>query len=445
MDVQSTGESIRHDRKAMANDTVSMLNDSEPIYENFLRVDNVSIFDHRVIGVMKSVNNAPQQIREETERFFSVINNLKHVYTCSLAKQTKARERYTKVVARYEDIERALYEAINREDPSSIFSYDDFSTPPPKVNNSRNTFVKSTDQNQQQQQRLKENLDKCHVELMLARNILDSAERELEIHREQLCLFTKKAEHSLMCFLRKTTDTYLPKNTIQNTRQIDDVVSTDDGRNRYSLDVSLLPPPQFLQIDVDEDEGRITDHFHGSGSSSSITTTATTTNKSPVPNSDSNSGSGETRKSSATSDGGNSNKDDVCSGFSGFEWDNTFDDHLHTYQHLPLLKYHDTSVITSDGEDNDDDLYYDPDDEIDDDIMVIKNNDNDINKTDYFQSAISTTNNNNKANRHGSEPLYDDLILYRRRCALVQCMKPSRLMKYLKTVIHGPWEGWEDL
>lgn len=440
MDVQLTRETVRHDREAMSNDTEtklndteSMLNDREPIYENFMCVDNVSIFDHRVIGVMKSVNNAPQRIREETERFFDVINNLKHVYTCSLAKQTKARERYTKVVARYEDIERALYDTINR-DPSSIFSYDDFSTPPPtNTNNSRNTFVKNADQNQQQQQQLKENLDRCHVELILARNILDSAERELEIHREQLCLFTKKAEHSLMCFLRKTTDTYLPQNIIQNTRQIDDVISMDDGRQRYSLDVSLLPPPRFLQIDDDEE----TESFHGTGSSSSTTTT---TNKSPVPSSDSNGGSVETRKSSATSDERNNSKDE--GGFSGFEWDDTFDDHLHTYQHLPLLTYHNASVITSDGEDNDDDLYYDPDDEIDDDVMLIKNDDN---KTDYFQSAISTANNNDKAKLHGSEPLYDELILYRRRCALVQCMKPSRLMKYLKTVIHGPWEGWDDL
>ena len=434
MDMQSTSETMREDRESMLNNTESMLNDREPIYENFMCVDNVSIFDHRVIGAMKSVNNAPQRIREETERFFNEINDLKHVYTCSLAKQTKARERYTKVVARYESIERALYDTMNRES-SSIFAYDDFTTPPRNTNNSKNTFVKSTDQNQQQQQQLKEDIDKCHVELILARNILDSAERELEIHREQLCLFTKKAEHSLMCFLRKTTDTYLP----QLTRQIDQVMNTDDdGRHRYSLDVSLLPPPCFLQID-DSDEGHNTDDFHGSGSSSSVITT--TINKSPVPNSNA-SGSVETRKSSATtSNGGNSNGES----FSGFEWDDTYDDHLHTYQHLPLLTYHEASAITSDGEDNDDDLYYDPDNDIDDDDMLIKNDDN--NKTDYFQSAISTVAaaNKHKTNRHGSEPLYDELILYRRRCALVQCMKPSRLMKYLKTVIHGPWEGWEDL
>ena len=58
MDMQSTTETMRGDRGSMLNDTESMLNDREPIYENFMCVDNVSIFDHRVIGAMKSVNNA---------------------------------------------------------------------------------------------------------------------------------------------------------------------------------------------------------------------------------------------------------------------------------------------------------------------------------------------------------------------------------------------------
>ena len=419
MDIRSTRETIARDKETVTHDR-------EPVYENFMCVDNVSIFDHRVIGVIKRVNEAPLRIREETERFFNVIDNLKRVYIHSLAKRTKASKRYSKAVARYEHCEREIYDKLHHNshgEQSGNFAYDDFTTP------LNNTSIKTADQTESPtiDQHNQEKLDKCHVELLLARNILDSADRALEIHREQLCLFTKKAEHSLMCFLRKTTDMYLPQNTTVNRYSQKSKVDGNDSDDLRLLERSPLPPPRFLQLD--DDEENITDSLAGSLST-------------PSPALDS--GSEEMRKTSTSDEG--EEEEDGC-GFSGFEWDATFDDRLHTYQHLPLVGYHDTS-ITSDGEEADDDLYYDYDPDNDDDVMLIenkndRNSDNSSNKTDYFQPAISA--NNNTAKLYSSEPLYDDLFFYRRRCALAQYIKPSRLMKYLKTVIHGPWEGWEDL
>ena len=44
-----------------------------------------------------------------------------------------------------------------------------------------------------------------------------------------------------------------------------------------------------------------------------------------------------------------------------------------------------------------------------------------------------------------SPAVYDDLLIYRKRCRLAKSLNPKRLVKYFRTMVHGPWEGWEDL
>ena len=441
-----------------------------PIYENFLRVDNVSIFDHRVIGVIKRVNDAPMRIRNKTEQFLEVINNLKRIYTRSLAKRTKASERYTTAVARYERCEKELYKfreshCVDKEQSNSYdnFNHSDEST---SNNSSEKTTSERLEYNKKYQH-YKETLNKCHVELLLARNILDSADREVDLYREQLCLFTKKAEHSFMCFLRRTTDNFLPHSTVGCSSQSRGSTPLEEDNNRQ-YESSPLPPPQFLRIGGADGEGKLTPSSVDSGSLETRTSSTTDTDD-------------------YVEDDDLNMKEGYGSG-GGFEWDATFDDHLHTYEHLPMVSafHHDntqtkkipatvtSSSATSDGEEiYDDDDEYDYDDEYDtllkdtDDKKTLLLNDksprngakfsngSNNSKTDYFQSVIdaAAVQNINESRQHqpysvrrmNTEPLYDGLVLYRRRCVLGQVMRPSRVMKYLRTVIHGPWEGWEDL
>jgi len=307
--------------------------EEEPIYENVVRVDNVQIIDHRIIRIAKRVHEAPRLIQDETEKFVSYIDKLKRLYVQSIVKRAKAERRYSEAISRYEFHEQELR------------AFD------------QNYLV----QFEEDMEQATRNIELSHVELILARNILNSSERELLIHREQLCLLSKKAEHSYVFFLRKTADRYWA-----------DMYTKD--LNDYDLDP--LPPQFIYQQELTQ------------------------------PNTES--------LESGDSEG-------IVTSEEGFEWDTTYDDHFHGYHQIPNEDF----ISTESSYHNDfseDNTTIEPQGSIHFDEISFE-------KTKLYTPT----------------PLYDEFMIYRRRCALVQLMKPRRLIRYLKNVVHGPWEGWEDL
>uniref|UniRef100_A0A7M5UFK4 Uncharacterized protein n=1 Tax=Clytia hemisphaerica TaxID=252671 RepID=A0A7M5UFK4_9CNID len=348
------------------------MKEEDPIYENIVRFDNVQIIDPRIIRIIKRVHDTPDKIRQETDRFVQFIDKLKKSYIQSIVKRTNAERRFSEAVTRYEGYERELR---GYQQEQCLIQFKD------------DTIL------------AQQNLEKSHVELVLARNILESTERELLVHKEQLGLLSKKAEHSFIYFLRKFADRYW---TDMYMTELND------------CDVAPLPPPRFeFPTELTQDD--ITTTTDSPPSTDCVIDDATTDDVS----------SSERR----TSD-------------EGFEWDATFDEHFqNSFQQPPRMlpmRYtkHDTS---SDGEISDESDYEDD----------YPNRENGKYESENFYDRFADDDDeervNEKAKLYTPEPLYEDLFIYRRRCALMQRIKPSRLMKYLRTFVHGPWEGWEDL
>ena len=308
--------------------------EDEPIYENVVRVDNVQIIDHRIIRIVRRVHEAPRLIQDETEKFVNYIDKLKRQYVQSIVKRTKAERRYSEAIARYEIHEQEL----RAFDQNYLIQ-----------------FEEDIDQ-------ATRNIELSHVELILARNILNASERELLIHREQLCLLSKKAEHSYVFFLRKMADRYWA-----------DVYTKD--LTDYDLDP--LPPQFIYQQEFTQPRTE--------------------------------------RLDSSDSEG-------IVTSEEGFEWDTTYDDHLHGYHHIPNEEFISTEESSYHNDISESTTTIDPQGSIDFDEISFE-------KTKLYTPT----------------PLYDDFMIYKRRCALVQLIKPRRLIRYLKNVVHGPWEGWEDL
>ena len=238
--------------------TKTRMKDEDPIYENIVRFDNVQIIDHRIIRIIKRVQDAPDKIRQETDRFVEFIDKLKKSYIQCIVKRTNAERRFNVAVTRYENNECEL-RGYQRE--QCLVQYKD-------------DIILA-----------QQNLEKSHVELVLARNILESTERELLVHKEQLSLLSKKAEHSFIYFLRKFADRYWT-----------DIYMTE--LNDY--EVAPIPPPQFL-YPRESTQDSITTTTDSPPSTDDVIDDVTTDDVS----------SSERR----TSD-------------EGFEWDATFDEHF---------------------------------------------------------------------------------------------------------------------
>ena len=316
------------------------MENDEPIYENIVRIDNVQIIDHRIIRIMNRVHEAPKRIQEETDKFIRYIDSLKKSYVKSIVKRRDAERRYSEAIANYEACEQEY--KTYQQDYLVLFK-DDIDE-------------------------VAKRLEQHHIELVLARNILDSAERELVLHREQLFLLSNKAEHRYINFLRKTADKCWA-----------DMYMHDLGE--YEDD---LKPPQFIY-------------------KQDLLQTETT---------------------------GSDQSEEYVTSEEGFEWDTTYDEHLHSQHDLPTQSGH--TPTTNYRKYYDDNEYSDNEN---DDYKNIVDIDEFSESADYGE----------KAKLYSPEPLYDDWLIYRRRCFLIQLMKPTRLIRYLKNKVHGPWEGWEDL
>ena len=288
------------------------------IYENIIRIENVTVIDHRIIRIINRVHEAPISIRNETQRFIRYIDSLKQSFIASIIKQKKAEKRFRDVFVNHEICHREFAQLQADNDYLAQLS---------------NEFVRGE-------------LERCNVELIHARNVLDTCQREVLLQREQLYLFSRKAEHRFVGFLRKTTD-----------RCWAQMYMCNEIEQRHNSEE--IPPPQLIyHVELLEEDTC-------------------------------------ERERTLTVEG-------------EFDWDATFDDQF-------LHNLHDQQNLVDDEQ-----------------------QESDIEK----QCDVDSHDN---SRLYTSEPLYEELLIYRRRCRLVKSMKPKRLIRYFQSIVHGPWEGWEDL